>query len=80
MLLTTFGIKNVNEIHGFKRKQKADEFSSAFLLGSGDRTRTCDLWVMSPTSYQLLHPALSNMFPKMGAQIYATFVLVKLNL
>jgi hypothetical protein len=28
------------------------------VLGSGDRTRTCGLWVMSPTSYQLLHPAL----------------------
>src|ERR1041384_4898782 len=25
---------------------------------SGNRTRTCDLWVMSPTSYQLLHPAI----------------------
>ncbi len=25
---------------------------------SGDRTRTYDLWVMSPTSYQLLHPAI----------------------
>ncbi len=25
---------------------------------SGDRTRTYDLWVMSPTSYQLLHPAM----------------------
>ena len=28
------------------------------LHGSGDKTRTCDLWVMSPTSYQLLHPAI----------------------
>jgi hypothetical protein len=28
------------------------------LPGSGGRTRTYDLWVMSPTSYQLLHPAL----------------------
>lgn len=28
------------------------------LLGSGSRTRTYDLRVMSPTSYQLLHPAL----------------------
>ena len=25
---------------------------------SGDTTRTCDLRVMSPTSYQLLHPAI----------------------
>ncbi len=29
-----------------------------FLSSSGSRTRTCDLWVMSPTSYQLLHPAV----------------------
>ena len=28
-------------------------------LSSGDRTRTDDLRVMSPTSYQLLHPAIS---------------------
>src|SRR5687768_5839483 len=27
-------------------------------MSSGDKTRTCDLWVMSPTSYQLLHPAV----------------------
>ena len=33
---------------------------SFFLLRSGGRTRTCGLWVMSPTSYQLLHPASSN--------------------
>lgn len=26
-------------------------------IGSGDWIRTSDLWVMSPTSYQLLHPA-----------------------
>lgn len=28
--------------------------------GCGDRTWTCDLWVMSPTSYQLLHSAVKN--------------------
>ncbi len=28
-------------------------------LGCGGRTRTCDLWVMSPTSYQLLYSAVS---------------------
>ena len=28
------------------------------LLSSRDKTRTCDLRVMSPTSYQLLHPAI----------------------
>ena len=30
------------------------------ICGSGGRIRTCDLWVMSPTSYQLLHPAPSS--------------------
>ena len=28
------------------------------LYGCGDRTRTCDLRVMSPTSYQLLYSAI----------------------
>ncbi len=28
--------------------------------GCGGKTRTYDLWVMSPTSYQLLHPATMN--------------------
>ena len=30
------------------------------LFGCGDRTWTCDLRVMSPTSYQLLHPAMNG--------------------
>ena len=29
-----------------------------YLIGCGGRTRTCDLRVMSPTSCQLLHPAI----------------------
>ena len=29
-----------------------------FLLGCGGKTRTYDLWVMSPASYQLLHSAI----------------------
>ncbi len=29
-------------------------------FGCGDRIRTYDLRVMSPTSYQLLHPAISD--------------------
>ena len=43
-----------------KRKNLVNYSFTRFLfyLGSGNRTRTCDLWVMSPTSYQLLHPAL----------------------
>jgi len=32
-------------------------------LCSGDTTRTCDLRVMSPTSYQLLHPAIYLLLP-----------------
>ena len=32
----------------------------AGLFSSGGRTRTCDLRVMSPTSYQLLYPAMWN--------------------
>ena len=38
--------------------KKSDLFGNRFFFSSGDRTRTCDLWVMSPTSYQLLHPAI----------------------
>ena len=30
------------------------------ICGCGDRTWTCDLRVMSPTSYQLLHPAIDG--------------------
>ena len=37
-------------------KKKAAQMRTAFC--SGNRTRTCDLWVMSPTSCQLLHPAV----------------------
>ena len=33
--------------------------SQGFSPGCGGRTRTCDLRVMSPTSYQLLHSAVS---------------------
>ncbi len=32
----------------------------SYLSGCGDRTRTCDLRVMSPTSYQLLYSAISH--------------------
>ena len=40
--------------------------------GSGDRTRTYDLRVMSPTSYQLLHPAIIYLFRNMTF-VVATF-------
>jgi hypothetical protein len=39
-------------------KNKKSDFISRSFFSSGDKTRTCDLWVMSPTSYQLLHPAI----------------------
>ena len=35
-------------------------FTSLWFYGCGDRTWTCDLRVMSPTSYQLLHPAMNG--------------------
>ena len=39
--------------------QKKEELSlRQFLISSGGRTRTSDLRVMSPTSYQLLYPAV----------------------
>ncbi len=42
---------------GFGAKKKPLDFSRGFLR-SGSRTRTCDLRVMSPTSYLLLYPAM----------------------
>ena len=44
-----------------------DSFSS-----SGERTRTSDLWVMSPTSCQLLHPAI------LIVQMYAFFLYLQI--
>src|SRR5690606_12789156 len=44
-------------LHFFYGIKKAPSFLSA-LRSSGDQTRTDDLRVMSPTSYQLLHPAM----------------------
>ncbi len=41
-----------------KRQKKKAPFVDAFCRSCGSRTRTSDLWVMSPTSYQLLHPAM----------------------
>lgn len=50
---------------------------------SGGRTRTCGLWVMSPTSYQLLHPASvlnpSIFLPLLyGAKLAPFFKIAKL--
>ena len=51
----------VNSLIGYK-KNTANNWISIIcgVFGGGDRTRTCDLWVMSPTSYQLLHSAISR--------------------
>ena len=40
------------------RIKKPSEVSFKGFLSSGGRTRTYDLRVMSPTSYQLLHSAI----------------------
>ena len=44
----------LDSVYGIKKPEPND---SGFPC-SGDRTRTCDLRVMSPTSSQLLHPAM----------------------
>ena len=41
-----------------RKRQKKEETLSDFLYGSGGRTRTSGLRVMSPTSCQLLYPAM----------------------
>ena len=38
--------------------KKRSDHLAASLFSSGGRTRTCDLRVMSPTSYRLLYPAV----------------------
>ncbi len=45
----------IDPLFGHK-KRESDNSDSPF--SSGDTTRTCDLRVMSPTSYLLLHPAM----------------------
>ena len=47
-------------------------------MSSGDRIRTCDLWVMSPTSYQLLYPAiqLDTSIPPISNCKGTTFLLI----
>ncbi len=45
----------------FKQKKNRPN-GRFFVVGCGDRIRTCDLRVMSPTSYQLLHPASISSF------------------
>ena len=62
--------KNTNE-------KRTDFHRSSFC--SGSLTRTDDLWVMSPTSYQLLHPAIfdQNFFHFASAKIEYSFYISK---
>ena len=42
---------------GKKEKEPRNQSQAlVFIFGSGDRIRTDDLWVMSPTSYQTAPP------------------------
>ena len=51
------GILRPSEL-GTTTNKKPRPLGLGFLSSSGGRTRTYDLRVMSPTSYQLLHPAI----------------------
>ena len=53
--LVFFGEENVDQIFQNKKASLVRGF-----LRSGDWTRTSDLRVMSPTSYLLLYPAISD--------------------
>ena len=54
------GLNFYGEMNGSSRHKKSQLFLTGFYSSSEDRTRTCDLWVMSPTSYQLLHLAIRS--------------------
>lgn len=49
--------KEINLPHSlrYRRRVHGDPWSIKLVAGAG--LERCDLWVMSPTSYQLLHPA-----------------------
>ncbi len=51
------GLETRKEGKGHKKSATISE-TVTLLLSSGSRTRTCDLRVMSPTSYLLLYPAI----------------------
>src|SRR5690606_1360652 len=62
--------------HPFSTIKKGEKLSFfAFSSSSGDTTRTCDLRVMSPTSYQLLHPAMYLYFISTIAAYLISFPL-----
>ena len=48
----------LKQFFNIKKERQLRFAVTALFSGSGSRTRTYDLRVMSPTSYQLLHPAL----------------------
>ncbi len=41
-----------------RKNKKENQFLDSLFSSCGGLTRTDDLWVMSPTSYQLLHSAM----------------------
>ena len=51
-------IANVGASVGDSDKKRTGQILRLVLFSSGRRTRTTDLRVMSPTSYQLLYPAM----------------------
>src|SRR5690606_17346321 len=59
-------------LHFFYGIKKAPSFLSA-LRSSGDQTRTDDLRVMSPTSYQLLHPAMFLLLDASSLVVFYSF-------
>ena len=55
-LMAFYLLESLSELEFSQIKKPLDE-SRGFRC-SGNRTRTCDLRVMSPTSYLLLYPAM----------------------
>ena len=47
-------------VHAGHENGPRTEVRGPFPLGSGDRIRTCDLWVMSPASYRAAPPRVAN--------------------
>ena len=65
----TFMHNAVRDLRENRKKKTADFVRNQRFYGCGDRTRTCDLRVMSPTSYQLLYSAISTkMVPVTGLE------------
>ena|GEM_PF-5632330 len=56
---------------------RALPLSYSRIYGSGNRTRTDDLRVMSPASYQLLHPAIKSILERETGLEPATTTLAR---